>query len=102
MAYGVQDAGLRTDALAGSELRDILGVSLGGVGATGGVLAPASMERALLDEIKKQNVIRQLADVRSSGSDIEIPLCDRPHEGISGRRGRTVHRVEAGLRQEDP
>ena len=73
MAYGVQDAGLRTDALGGSELRDILGVSLGGAGATGGVLAPATMERALLDEIKKQNVIRQLADVRSSGSDVEIP-----------------------------
>ena len=73
MAYGVQDAGLRTDALGGSELRDILGVSLGGEGATGGVLAPATMERALLDEIKKQNVIRQLADVRSSGSDVEIP-----------------------------
>jgi HK97 family phage major capsid protein len=32
------------------------------------------MERALLDEIRKQNVIRQLADVRSSGSDIEIPF----------------------------
>lgn len=73
MAYGVQDAGLRTDARGGSELRDILGVSLGGEGATGGVLAPAVMERALLDEIKKQNVIRQLADVRTSGSDVEIP-----------------------------
>ena len=73
MAYGVQDAGLRTDANGGAELRDVLGVSLGGAGATGGVLAPAVMERALLDEIKKQNVIRQLADVRSSGSDVEIP-----------------------------
>ena len=74
MAYGVQDAGLRTDSMGGAELRDVLGVSLGGAGATGGVLAPATMERALLDEIKKQNVIRQLADVRSSGSDVEIPF----------------------------
>jgi HK97 family phage major capsid protein len=74
MAYGVQDAGLRTDARGGAELRDVLGVSLGGEGATGGVLAPATMERALLDEIKKQNVIRQLADVRASGSDVEIPF----------------------------
>ena len=73
MAYGVQDAVLRTDAGGGAELRDVLGVSLGGSGATGGVLAPAVMERALLDEVKKQNVIRQLADVRVSGSDIEIP-----------------------------
>ena len=74
MAYGVQDAGLRTDARGGAELRDVLGVSLDGAGATGGVLAPAAMERALLDEIKKQNVIRQLADVRASGSDVEIPF----------------------------
>lgn len=73
MAYGVVDAGLRTDARGGTELRDILGVSLGGEGATGGVLAPATMERALLDEIRNQNVMRQLADVRSSGSDVEIP-----------------------------
>lgn len=73
MAYGVVDAGLRTDARGGTELRDILGVSLGGEGATGGVLAPATMERALLDEVKKQNAMRQLADVRSSGSDVEIP-----------------------------
>jgi len=73
MAYGVQDAVLRTD-VHGSEMRDILGVSLGGAGATGGVLAPAAMERALLDEVKKQNVVRQLADVRSSGSDVEIPF----------------------------
>ena len=73
MAYGVQDAGLRTDARGGSELRSILGVSLGGEGATGGVLAPATMERALLDEIRQQNIIRQLADVRSSTSDVEIP-----------------------------
>lgn len=73
MAYGVQDAGLRADARGGTELRDILGVSLGGEGATGGVLAPATMERALLDEVKNQNVLRQLADVRTSGSDVEIP-----------------------------
>ena len=73
MAYGQQDAVLRTDARGGAELRDILGVSLGGDGATGGVLAPATMERTLLEELKKQNVLRQIADVRASGSDVEIP-----------------------------
>jgi len=73
MAYGVQDAGLRRDERGGSELRDVLGVSLTGAGATGGVLAPATMERALLDEVRNQNVVRKLADVRSSGSDVDIP-----------------------------
>lgn len=64
--------GLRTDA-RGSELRDILGVSLTGTGATGGVLAPTRLERSLLDDITNENVVRSLADVRSSASDVDIP-----------------------------
>jgi HK97 family phage major capsid protein len=44
----------------------------GGEGATGACSHGRDGARDL-DEIKKQNVIRQLADVRSSGSDVEIP-----------------------------
>ena len=63
---------LRTDAFRG-EQRDILGVSLAGEGATGAVLAPAHMERSLLLDLAEHNVVRSLADVRSSTSDVEIP-----------------------------
>lgn len=66
------NAGLRTDARS-NELRDILGVSITGDGATGGVLAPSRLERSLLEDIANENVVRSLADVRSSTSDVEIP-----------------------------
>jgi HK97 family phage major capsid protein len=97
MAYGVQDAVLRTD-VHGSEMRDILGVSLGGAGATGGVLAPGAMGARAARRGKKAErgpsacgcaVLR----VRCGDS-----LCDRAHAGVSGRRGCAVHRVDAGLR----
>ena len=55
------------------EARSILGVSLTGVGATGGVLAPAVLERTLLDFTAHYNIMRSLASVRSSNSDVEIP-----------------------------
>ncbi len=55
------------------ETRAILGVSLTGVGATGGILAPATLERTLLDFTELNNVMRSLASVRSSNSDVEIP-----------------------------
>lgn len=55
------------------EVRSILGVSLTGAGATGGVLAPATLERTLLDFTAQYNVMRSLASVRSSNSDVEIP-----------------------------
>lgn len=63
---------LKTDP-RGSEARTILGVSLTGTGATGGVLAPTELEKNLLAELADQNVVRGLADVRSSSSDVEIP-----------------------------
>lgn len=59
--------------LDGGEKRDILGVSLTGAGATGAVLAPVALERSLINEITAQNAIRQLADVRSSASEVDIP-----------------------------
>jgi HK97 family phage major capsid protein len=55
------------------EVRSILGVSLTGAGATGGILAPATLERTLLDFTEQYNVMRGLASVRSSNSDVEIP-----------------------------
>ena len=55
------------------ETRAILGVSLTGPGATGGILAPATLERTLLDFTEQNNVMRSLASVRSSNSDVEIP-----------------------------
>lgn len=55
------------------ELRAILGVSITGDGATGGVLAPPVLERTFLDFTSENNVMRRLASVRSSNSDIEIP-----------------------------
>ena len=55
------------------ELRAILGLSITGAGATGGVLAPAVLERALLEYVAENNVMRRLASVRSSSSDVEIP-----------------------------
>jgi len=74
MAFGQNDGALRVDRRAeNSELRSILGTSITGVGASGGILAPAAMERTLLDEIQKQNVVRALADVRASNSDVEMP-----------------------------
>lgn len=70
---GAVNQNLRMDARADNineELRSVLGTALSG---TGSVLAPASFERALLDEITKVNVVRSLADVRSSNSDVDIP-----------------------------
>lgn len=55
------------------EARSILGVSLTGAGATGGILAPATLERTLLDFSEQYNIMRSLASVRSSNSDVEIP-----------------------------
>lgn len=63
---------LRTDT-HGGETRSILGVSLTGADATGAVLAPAKLERSLLADLADINVVRSLADVRSSTSDVEIP-----------------------------
>lgn len=65
--------GLRVDASGNDEMRSILGISITGTGATGGVLAPSHLERSLLEDIKAENVVRSLADVRSSTSDVEIP-----------------------------
>ena len=69
---GVNDGNAIVDQRR-DEARSILGVSLTGAGATGGVLAPATLERTLLDFSAQYNVMRSLASVRSSNSDVEIP-----------------------------
>jgi HK97 family phage major capsid protein len=70
---GQRSAPVISDAAFSAEQRAILGVSLTGEEATGGVLAPATMERVLLDYIKQYNVMRRLASVRASNSNVEIP-----------------------------
>lgn len=67
---------LRTDMLRG-EARSILGVSLTGDGATGAVLAPTVLERSLLADLANHNVVRSMADVRSSESDVDIPYASQ-------------------------
>lgn len=69
---GVNDGSVIADRRQ-DEVRSILGVSLTGPGATGGILAPATLERTLLDFTAQYNVMRSLASVRSSNSDVEIP-----------------------------
>ena len=73
MATGQNDGRVQFDNYGGSETRTILGVSLTGTGATGGVLAPTQLEKALLDYNRDFNIMRKLASVRSSGSDVDIP-----------------------------
>ena len=73
LVTGQNDGGARFDNFGGSEARTIMGVSITGTGATGGVLAPATLERTLLDYVKNYNIMRQLATVRSSNSDVDIP-----------------------------
>ena len=71
--------GLRQDS---REERAVLGVALS---AGAGVLAPSVLERALLDFGKENNVIRQLADVRMSASDVDIPFTiEKPKAYIVG------------------
>lgn len=72
MITGAAGGELRMDP-RGEETRSILGVSLTGSDATGAVLAPANLERSLLADLADINVVRRLADVRSSNSDVEIP-----------------------------
>lgn len=55
------------------ERRAILGVNIT-TPATGGVLAPTELERVVLDFAKEFNVMRGLATVRSSASNVEIPV----------------------------
>lgn len=69
---GERDGVARFDSFGG-ETRTIMGVSITGTGATGGVLAPTVLERTLLDYVKNYNIMRRLATVRSSTSDIDIP-----------------------------
>ena len=76
MITGMTGPDLRTDA-RGGEMRSILGVSLTGDGATGAVLAPTHLERSLLADLANENVVRSLADVRSSASDVDIPYIRR-------------------------
>lgn len=73
MATGQNDGKAQFDNYGGSEARTILGVSLTGTAATGGILAPAQLEKVLLDYNRDFNVMRKLASVRSSGSDVDIP-----------------------------
>lgn len=63
--------GLMLDGI--DEKRTILGIGLSGGSSGGSVLAPVQLERTLLDDISKNNVVRTLADVRQSASNIDIP-----------------------------
>lgn len=72
MITGRMSDELRADTTTG-EVRSILGVSLSGSDATGGVLAPTTLERSLLADLAEHNVVRALADVRSSESNVDIP-----------------------------
>lgn len=72
LANGVNDGQASFDHYGG-EARSILGVSLTGSGATGGVLAPTTLEKALLDFNRDFNIMRKIASVRSSESDVDIP-----------------------------
>lgn len=73
LAGGINDGVCRFDSYGGSEARTILGVSITGDGATGGVLAPAVLEKALLDFNRDYNIMRRIASVRASESDVDIP-----------------------------
>ena len=73
LAAGINDGVAQFDGFTGDEERSILGVSLSGVGATGGILAPTVLEKALLDFNRDYNIMRRIATVRSSASDIDIP-----------------------------
>ncbi len=73
LVAGTNDGRARFDRANDSELRTIMGVSITGDGATGGVLAPTTLERALLDFNKEYNIMRRIATVRSSNSDVDIP-----------------------------
>jgi HK97 family phage major capsid protein len=68
---GIADPLIR-DTGAG-EMRTILGVNITSA-AAGGVLAPTELERTILDFSKEYNVIRGMASVRSSNSNVEIPM----------------------------
>lgn len=72
MITGAMEPVLRSDA-RGEEMRSVLGVSMSGTGA---VLAPTTLERSLLDDIAEENVVRGLADVRSSATDVQIPVVE--------------------------
>ena len=73
LAGGINDGVCRFDSYGGSEARTILGVSITGDGATGGVLAPTVLEKALLDFNRDYNIMRRIASVRASESDVDIP-----------------------------
>lgn len=55
------------------ERRAILGMNIT-TPADGGVLAPTELERVLLDFGRENNVMRGLATVRSSNSNLDIPI----------------------------
>ncbi len=73
LAGGVNDGVCRFDSFGGRETRTIYGVSITGDGATGGVLAPTVLEKALLDFNKDYNIMRRIATVRTSESNVDIP-----------------------------
>ena len=60
--------------LVRGEQRDVLGLGLGSGNGYGSYLAPVALERALVNEITQQNVLRRIADVRTSATDVDIPV----------------------------
>lgn len=58
------------------EQRDVLGLGLGSANGYGSYLAPTALERVLVNEITQENVLRQIADVRTSATDVDIPIAN--------------------------
>jgi len=68
LVSGTPEQGLIT------ERRDVLGLGLGSSNGYGSYLAPVALERVLVNELTQQNVLRQIADVRTSATDVDIPV----------------------------
>lgn len=75
MAAGIVDPCMQRDAYGQREYRDnIGGVNLSdSSGAAGGLLAPAQLEKHLLEAVRENSVMRRLCTVRTSASDVDIP-----------------------------
>lgn len=74
MAAGTVDPCMMRDNYGVHEMRDIGGVNLSDAsGAAGGILAPAVLEKKLLEAITENTVMRKLSTVRTSASDVDIP-----------------------------
>ena len=93
--FGGDVTGLIRDH-AGGESRAILGMNIG-TPAAGGILAPAVLERTLLDFSSKNYVMRRLASVRSSASDVEIPYSTGGTKAVHLDEGQEFTKSQSGF-----